>query len=232
MNGLSWLVVLVSAFSSFACFKAAVAAKRRKEAEGNSSKALVTYWWTGFGYTTSFAALQLFFLLDWGFQVPLYAVATVLGASSLVSLLYILFRILYGARVARLAAEGGAMAAFVTLFFFFFYGIQNPHFDEWGVAFLPESLVARFLGACFYLATPLVLAATVVYTTKDEDWFFRKRVLMFMISVLLFYLPNAYRYTTLTTGWLGFALTMTTAIGLAIGWQSYNVKVPEHVEND
>ncbi len=220
-----WVVILAGAIATAASLAALRASVSMKRAQGSDSGPLAGFWISVAAYMAMFTILRVAALggLGDGVLYWLFILQTLAGASTLISLLGILFGILIGRAAGRLAMLAGAAAATVTVALIVLLGVDGPRFDAWSLEFLPRSLAARAAVGAFYVVTPVAMCLVVLWGTHKQSRGLRLRVGLFAASVMLMYVPNAGKYTMFIEGPYSAMLGIVMAFGAILGWLSYVV---------
>jgi hypothetical protein len=220
VNGIVGTVLfgIVASVASVLALRDGRALKKR---EGGKSWPLTMFWGCVTFYMVSFTLLRVVHLLAPGYEMEMFYLQTIAGASTLIALMYILLGIWLGPEAARWGLSLAASAAFVTVFLIFHDGLLGPRVTYWSVELVPANALARALVGFFYVVTPVAISLVVLRAVRGEDAVLRRRIGMFAISVMMLYVPNAGKYTTFVEGIPSLLLAATMAVGAVVGWRSY-----------
>ncbi|MGB1697267.1 MAG: hypothetical protein ACPHK8_02585 [Thermoplasmatota archaeon] len=221
MGDFLWVTILLGAIAFTGCALAVKAGTAAKRNDGASPRVVQAFWAPMTVYAGAFTLLRASIAFDLGWHVALYYVATIAGASTLVSLLYMFFGILIGPQAAKWAAKAATAFATAIVFFIFYYGLDGPFVDEWSVQLIPSNPGVRALIAFTYMAVPVALAALVFWAVRHVGPATKRRTTMFATAVLLIYIPSAIPYVWTAGGPAGTILAALIATGALTGWQSY-----------
>ncbi len=223
-----WVVVLAGATATAAALLALRASVTMKRRDGADSGPLAGFWISVAAYMAMFTTLRVAALAGAsdGVLHAMFLLQTFAGASTLISLMGILFGILVGRAGGRIAMLAAAAIAAFTVGLILFLGVDGPRFDPWSVEFLPRSVVARAAVGAFYVVAPVAMCAVVLWGTHRAPRRLRLRIALFAASVVMMYVPNAGKYTMFIEGPYSAMLGIVMAFGAVLGWLSYLVAVP------
>ncbi|MGB1586041.1 MAG: hypothetical protein ACPHID_03220 [Thermoplasmatota archaeon] len=219
-----WAVIGVGALAATFCAFAVRDARAMKARDRQDATAIVAFWASVAAYLVAFTLLRLIHAFDLPGAVWVFYLQTVTGASTLISLSYIVVGVVSGHQYSRVGAELAGAVAVMVITLVVALGLEGPRHDPWSFEFLPRSSFVRYVIGTFYVVVPVAMAVLVAWATSREgDTAFRRRSLMFSASVVLLYVPNAIKYVTFVTGAQSLALAVVMMCGAFIGWRSYRV---------